>query len=83
MRYVSLGAGIVALTLVGFMLLMVGEFVATGATLSRPSINAFLFLAGLGVVLRLLSPAPFVSQLRERRYPRTLSTVQWRAQWRI
>ena len=40
-----------------YLFMRLGEFYATGLTPSSPSINAFLFLAGLGGAMVLLSPA--------------------------
>ena len=65
-RTVASVASFLAWAVVAYCLLRLGEFVATGMSLDSLTINAFLFLTGLGVLLRLLSPAPSLHRHRMR-----------------
>ncbi len=49
-----------------YVLLGVGEFVAAGASPTKLSINAFLFLMGLGGLIALLSPPSSLANTRKR-----------------
>ena len=65
-RGMVLGAAFLLTALAAYFLMLAGEFVAAGASPEPPSINAFLFLVGLGGALVLLSPAPRPSRHRWR-----------------
>jgi len=53
---VSVGLLFVLASLAAYVLLKVGEFIATGLNPDSLTINAFLFLMGLSGALTLLSP---------------------------
>lgn len=50
--------------LAAYVLLRLGEFITTGLRPDSLTINAFLFLMGLGGALTLLSPTPRSRRLR-------------------
>lgn len=50
--------------LAAYVLLRLGEFIATGLGPDSLTINAFLFLMGLGGAVVLLSPTPRSRRLR-------------------
>ena len=56
---------LVVLAPLGYMMLAFGEYVSAGIAPTSLSINAFLFLMGLGGAFALLSP-PFYSRMRPR-----------------
>jgi hypothetical protein len=55
-RGVSAGMLFIAACLAAYVLLKLGEFITTGLGPNSLTINAFLFLMGLGGALTLLSP---------------------------
>jgi len=65
-RGMVLGTAFLLTVLAAYLLMLAGEFVAAGASPEPPSINAFLFLVGLGGAIVLLSPAPQPRRTRWR-----------------
>jgi len=61
---VSVGLLFVMASLAAYVLLKVGEFIATGLNPDSLTINAFLFLMGLSGALTLLSPTIYSRRVR-------------------
>ena len=65
-RSVMLGTSFLIVSATAYVLLTVGEFVATGCAPNSLTINAFLFLTGLSGLIVLLSPPASSQRYRLR-----------------